>query len=254
LQKVISILIILVFCTQCSVSRKGKSKSKEFGIPLKSGSILQSIEEQNITKKSFFIDKAEFRIISGMGEKTGMCTIKFMPPDKFLVSIKSKAGIEIARVYLNKDSVMLNDRFNKKLYYGSASDLKTKYGLTAAVLPVILGDYINEETVDEKKLECINGTIGLDAVIKGTKIQYRIDCKYAKCILAAPENERNSIGLKIEYSSFFESGGINIPGRIDISEKQNGTRIEIKILKIVIPWEGSIEFIPGRQYEKIHLL
>ena len=41
---------------------------------------------------------------------------------------------------------------------------------------------------------------------------------------------------------------------LNISEKQTNTRIEIKILKIVIPWEGSIEFIPGKQYEKIHLL
>ncbi len=189
-----------------------------------------------------------------MGEKNGMCTIKFIPPDLYLLSIKSKAGIEIARVYLNEDSVMLNDRFNKKLYYGSASDLKKKYGLTTAVLPVILGDYINEMIVDEKKLECSDGKLDMDAIIKDVKIRYSIDCKYCKCILTVPENEQNSIGLKIEYSSFFSSGGMNIPGRIDISEKQNDTRIEIRIIKIIIPWEGSIEFIPGRQYEKIHLL
>jgi hypothetical protein len=254
LRKIVSILIVLVFCTQCSVSRKEKSKSHELSVSERGDNILQSVEDQNITKRSFFIEKAEFRIIGSMGEKTGMGTIKFMPPDIFLVSIKSKAGIEIARVYVNSDSVMLNDRFNKKLYYGSASDLQKKYGLTASVLPVILGDYINEMTVDKRKMECINGELGLDAVVKDIKIRYRIDCRYAKCIITSPENGRNSTDLKIEYSSFFRSGGINIPGRIDISEKQNGTRIEIEIQKIVIPWEGSIEFIPGRQYEKIHLL
>jgi hypothetical protein len=177
-----------------------------------------------------------------------------MKPDKFLVSIKSRAGIEISRIYVTEDSILLNDRLNKKLYYGSASDLKKKYGLTMSVLPVILGDYINDDRMDEANQECKNGTLERNAVIGDIKLRYNIDCKYAKSILTAPENERNVAGMKIEYGNFFMYGGINIPESIDISETQNNTRIEIKILKIVIPWEGSIEFIPGRQYEKIHLL
>ena len=58
-------------------------------------------------------------------------------PDKFLISIKSHTGIEVARIFLTGDSIMINDRINKKLYYGSTSYLKNKYGLTTAVFPVI---------------------------------------------------------------------------------------------------------------------
>jgi hypothetical protein len=254
LRKITWILIIFVFCSGCFVGRKRKNNIEAININAESGNILQSIVNQNITKKSFFIDKAEFRIVSGGGEKSGIGTIKFILPDKYLVSIKSNAGIEIARIYLNGDSIVLNDRFNKKLYYGSASDLKRKFGLTTSILPVILGDYINNEIGNESNPDCIDGKINIDAIINDIRIKYIIDCKYGKSIMTSPANDRNSSGMKIEYSNFFRSGGINIPGLIDISEKQNNTRIQIKIQRIMIPWEGSIEFIPGRQYEKIHLL
>jgi hypothetical protein len=244
----------LVFTVQCSVNRKGKSYTKGTSIETESGSILEKVVKQNITGSNFFIEKAEFSINSAAGEKDGIGTIKFMLPDKYLVSLKSKAGIEIARIYLTEDSVMINDRLNKKLYYGSASDMKRKYGLTTSILPVILGDFINDLEGSVEKPECKDGFLNMSAVIKDIRIKYSIDCKYGKCIQTLPANELKTNGFKIEYTDFINTGGINIPGKISISEKQNNTRIEIKILKIVIPWEGSIEFIPGRQYEKIHLL
>ena len=64
----------------------------------------------------------------------------------------------------------------------------------------------------------------------------------------------NDNGLQIGYSQFFKISNLNAPGKIEISDKQNNTVIEIRIQKIVIPWEGTIDFIPGKQYEKIHLL
>jgi hypothetical protein len=132
--------------------------------------------------------------------------------------------------------------------------LKKKYGLNASMLPVILGDYVNDEKIVENRVDCNGGKLNIEALVKDIKLSYDIDCKYSKNILTEPANFINEIGMKIEYGSFFISDGINIPGTIVISERQNNTRIQIKILKIVIPWEGSIEFIPGRQYEKIHLL
>ena len=37
-------------------------------------------------------------------------------------------------------------------------------------------------------------------------------------------------------------------------QNQTNTTIKIKILKIEIPWKGNIEFVPGRDYEKMELL
>ena len=39
-----------------------------------------------------------------------MATIKYELPDKYLISIRSKAGIEAARIFITKDTVLINDR------------------------------------------------------------------------------------------------------------------------------------------------
>jgi hypothetical protein len=254
LYKITGILILYVLCSGCSASRKQEKVREADALTVLSGDIYKNIVNQNITNRSFFIDKAEFRVFGDGGEESGIATVKFKNPDKYLVSIKSKAGIEFARIYLSEDSIFINDRLSKKLYYGSASYLKTKYGLTTAVLPIIFGDYVNDEILKDKKPECIEGKLNLDAIIKDIKIRYIVDCKYGKSILTIPSGEGKSGGLKIKYDKFFNNSGINIPGTVEISGPQNNTRIEIKIRKIIFPWEGSIEFLPGKQYEKIHLL
>jgi hypothetical protein len=245
---------MMVLCSGCSVSRKQGRTSEKDTIQVPGGDIYESLINQNITNKSFFIDKAEFRINGSGGEKSGIATIKFKTPDKYLISIKSKAGIELARIYLSEDSILINDRLSKKLYYGSASYLKSKYGLTTAVLPLIFGDFINENIYDNNKPECKEGKLKMEAIIKDIKIKYVVDCKYGKSILAMPANEEISGRMNIEYGKFFMNNRIYIPGIVNISENQNKTRIEIKIQRIIFPWEGSIEFVPGKQYEKIHLL
>ena len=59
---------------------------------------------------------------------------------------------------------------------------------------------------------------------------------------------------KLSIVTFLKVNEINIPGKIEISERQSSTTIEIKIQKIITPWEGTIEFIPGKQFKKIRLL
>jgi len=69
-----------------------------------------------------------------------------------------------------------------------------------------------------------------------------------------PEDNIEENELQIRYSEFFKANNIYAPGKIEISDKLSRTIIEIKIVKIVSPWEGTVDFVPGKQYKKIHLL
>jgi hypothetical protein len=254
LRKIVYILVILVLSVSCSVSRKKKRAGIDSTNPVSSVNLYESILNQNLTARSFFIERAEFKIVSGDEEKSGIGTIKFLMPDKFLITIKSHTGIEVARIFLTGDSIMINDRFDKKLYYGSASFLKNKYGVTTAVLPVILGDYVNDIKLDSSSVKCREGLLNVDAVIKNLKIKYQISCENGKSMVATPEPDFYDNGIEIKYSEFFRVNNLNAPGIIKISDTQSKTVIEIRIQKITIPWDGTIEFIPGKQYEIIHLL
>jgi hypothetical protein len=253
LRKVIFILIVIILSSGCSASRKqrrNKSEKRTYS----NVELIKSIANQNLTSRSFFIQKAEFTIRTEQGEKSGLGSVKFLMPDKFLVEIKSKTGIEVARIFLSGDSILVNDRFNKKLYYSSASFLKDKYGLTTSIVPIALGDFVNELKLDSSMIRCRDGKMNINGAVKSVKINYQIDCVLGKSILAIPEDTVSESLLKIKYSEFFRANDINTPGKIEISEEKSNMTIEIRILKILSPWEGTIEFVPGKQYQKIPLL
>jgi hypothetical protein len=254
LRKVAFILIVIILSVGCSVSRKQRKNLTAGFNSSNINELVQSIVSQNLTSRSFYIQKAEFRIKTEQGERSSLGSIKFLMPDKFLIEIKSKAGIEVARIFLSGDSILVNDRFNKKLYYSSASILKNKYGLTTSLLPVALGDFVNEKKLDSSMIKCIDGKVNIEGAVKSVKVNYLIDCELGKSILTVPEDNINENILEISYSDFFRTNEINTPGKIEISEKKSKTTIEIVIMKILSPWEGTIEFIPGKQYQKIPLL
>jgi Domain of unknown function (DUF4292) len=254
LRKIAYILLVVITTAGCAVSRKHKRGNNEEGKLSESVMFYENIVNQNITSRNFFVERAEFKIKTEDGEKFGVGTIKFKIPDKFLISIKSRTGVEVARIFLTGDSIMVNDRFDKKLFYGSTSYLKEKYGLTTSILPVIFGDYVNDNKNEINKMECTDGKLNLEGIVNDVRIKYEIDCEYGKSILTIPEDNLNESELTIKYNDFFKADNINIPEKIEISDRQRNTVIEIKIEKIVIPWNGTIEFIPGKQYEKIHLL
>jgi len=253
LRKVAYILIIAILTVGCSASRKVKRKNISNENLHKYDNTYHGILNQNITARSFYVERADFKIKSEDGEKSGFGTIKFLMPDRFLISLKSNTGIEIARIFISGDSIKINDRIDKKTFYGSTSFLKKKYGLTTSILPVILGDYVNDMNPDSVRINCIDGKSDVEGTVKDVRINYLIDCEKGKSVVTEPDKNANEYGLQIKYSDFFVSGDINIPGNIEISDNQRNTTIEIRIQRIVIPWEGTIEFIPGKQYEKINL-
>jgi hypothetical protein len=254
LRKVAGILFLLIFSFACSVNKlKRESKIDQHAVG-SSDSLYYYILNQNLTSRSFFIERAQFTIKSPNIDKSGIGTIKFQYPDKYLLSVKSNTGIEIFRILITNDSVQVNDRIDKSYLYGSSQFLRNKYGLTNALLPVLFGDYINDVKIKKSETGCLKGFVEIEGSVRNMDVRYNIDCRYAKSV--AFESLENVFASKVSitYSDFFKLNGIYIPGLIKILDKQTNTEIGIKIEKVTSPWNGPLEFIPGRQYNKLPLL
>lgn len=251
--KISFILFLLIVSSGCSVIRLGGNRNYGLSNEIISGKLFESIKKQNITINNFFIQKAEIQIFSQEGTQKVLGSIKFERPDKYLISIKSRAGIEAARIFISDDTILINDRINRKQYYGSTQYLKSKYGITTSVLPIIFGDYITDNFSDNKAV-CSDGKLNIIGTVDGMKIKYVIDCKKGKIILAIPENRLNEEGIEIQYSDFFKNGNVLSPGKIEIKDFQRETTVGIKIQKRESQWNGKIEFVPGNRYELIRLL
>jgi len=254
LRKVIFILIIVIIFTGCSLFKNtAKSISGDTILPY-SDNILENVKELNINNKGFFIQKAEIEVLTQSGKETFLGNIKFEKPGRYLISLRNRAGIEGARIYINNDTLLINDRINKKLYFGTTLYLKRKYGLTQSMLPLIFGDIILDNSCDTNHSKCTENRIILNCSISGIMLNYIIDCNKRKTISVSMLDNNKNNGVKISYNNFFSAGNVRLPEKVQLEYPINGIIIKIKILKVDLDWDGSLKFVPGKGYDLIELV
>lgn len=243
-----------IFLGGCSVTRNIEKGALENSNKVLSLSIAESVKFQNLTDTSFFIQKAEIEVINKDGKEKFIGTIKYEKPDKYLISIKSRTGIEGARIFISKDSILINDRINKKIYFANSFYLKRKYGLPLSCFPLIFGDIVLEKNCDTGQIRCSEDKMNIDCLVNGLRLRYDIDCKKRKVILVNQMDNFVQDGIKIRYESFFKLGNMFFPGIVELEDNQYNTTIKIKFSKIEFPWNGNVKFVPGKGYELIELV
>lgn len=217
-------------------------------------SINERVARQNLSAKGFFIQKAEIEYTADGKKETFLATIKFVFPDRYLISFKSKTGIEGARIYINKDSVLVNDRINKITYFVNTLFLRRKFGIDQNFLPLVYGDLIDNSFKYSLKNQCVNGTSVIERNIHGVRLHYIIDCKKGKSESVEVASSTKDSSLKIEYQGFRKILNFLYPGEINLNYIKNNIRIRLMIKKIEFPWNGAIKFLPGKGYQITELL
>jgi hypothetical protein len=250
LRKIALILIVGILFTGCSVTKKNISSEAI----IKSENILQDLVSQNLTNNNFFIQKGEIEFVNSGEKQRFLFTMKFQKPGKYLISLRSKTGIEGARIYISGDTILVNDRINKRLYTGNSVYLVKNFGLSQSFLPLLLGDFLTDGKGDKPGENCVGGKLNFDTQVKGLLLNYILDCSKRKTAGVEQKNNFIQNGAEIRYSEYYRVGQILIPKIIEFEENQFNTKLVIKILKVESPWQGSINFIPGKDYEKIELL
>jgi hypothetical protein len=246
--------LLPILIAGCSViGKSGKSQPLNYSNDA-SINILESTKSQNITNTGFFIQKAEVEIISTEGREKYLASIKFERPDKYLISVKSRTGIEGARIYMSNDSILVNDRINKKLYSGNTFYLKRRFGLTSGFMPLILGDVIFDKNCDMSNEKCDGNKIITACHVKGVILNYEIDCNKRKVVIVNQTGSFDNNIIKLRFDNFINVGSNLIPKLIEFEDSQFNTVVKIKVLKVEVPWSGSIKFIPGKGYEIIELV
>lgn len=254
MQKIALILVIGYFSLiSCSVFKHTAKTEIEKSDKLFTVNDLEKVEDRNITNQNFFITKADIEIYGSEGTEKAILSIKYLFPGEYLLSIRNRTGIEAARIFISKDSVLVNDRINRKLYYGSRADLVEKYGVDQSIIPILLGDFVTGDYVNEKSGICMNGSLERICNVGGITINYILDCKRLKVISAVAKSGKTGEPIKLNFSGFKKGDKFVIPGEIEIKNIRKIEKIILKIRKLEYPWEGSIDFIPGSRYEALPL-
>ena len=148
----------------------------------------------------------------------------------------------------------MNDRINRKLYYGTSIYLERKYGFSQSFLPLIFGDILLDKKCRISKEKCVDDKMNVICQLTGVPLEFSIDCKKRKLMTVDQITGINKEGMSMRYSNYFNAGNILIPKIIEFADNKYGIAVKIKISKVQSPWSGSISFIPGRGYELIELL
>lgn len=253
MQKKIIILFSLFCLSGCTVFRSQKQDEDLKSASISSQIKLTDVESQNLTNKSFYIQKAKVEIISAREKQSILASVKFINPDTFLISIRSGSGIEAARIYLNRDTILINDRINKILYYGSQRAALKKYGISNKIFPIVFGDMVMSESIKPEIVNCVNEYFLIDSYLGNYIIKYLIDCNKRKIKSLSLTDETEGKSAKFEYKEFLKISNKYIASKIIIHDYMKLDIVNIEISKIESTWKGQIEFIPGKNYELVEI-
>lgn len=247
--KKITTYFILLFFSGCSVF-----KIQDGGNAINKTYVdIEKIKKGNLTNNSFYIQRADIEIYSDGERRTFLASVKFNRPDTFLISIRSKSGIEAARVFLTNDTLLVNDRINKTLYYGSGDDLIFKYGFSGYFVPLLFGDFIFKSENVNDSVNCNEGVLNIISNYKKNGIKYCIDCYSERILSVQIVNEIETRPVIIEYLDSKKKDKIDYYSKVQLSNIKGFERILIKYEKIEVPYKGYTEFIPGKNYEWVRI-
>ena len=103
--KVIFILSVVIVSAGCSVFQKAERSEYKSSGEANWNTIEKLVVKQNLTTHNFFINKARIGVVTNDVKESFLATIKFIYPDTFLVSLRSKTGIEAARIFFTNDTI-----------------------------------------------------------------------------------------------------------------------------------------------------
>ena len=253
-KKIIISLIALIIVAGCSVKRKTLSSTRDYDF---TSAMLRvsDVAELNFTAQPFFISRADINIVGDDISQRAVATIKFAQPDSFLITVRGVGilGIvEAARIFLTSDTILINDRLNSTLHYGSNKYLSARYGFDLMFFPVLLGDLITG-TQSLQGINCSGETAVFREFRQDYVINYFIDCATRKTKKATIETGLAGDNITIEFNDFAEEGKMIFPRHIRINNFANFALLEMKIERVEFGDNSGIEFIPARNYNQVEI-
>ncbi len=252
--KLISIAFIISFLgIGCSVLRKA-SPSQEFqDESIVDSVVLKRVERNNFSQGGYFIKSAEIEVYTEKQRDNIVATVRFSHTGGYLISLKSRAGIEAARVFIGRDTLMINDRINKVLYAGGPEYIERKFFIPELVFPLIFGDFVKISAGEKTDSVCIDGKLNYRSNNANMSVSYIIDCKLGKTVRAFVDTGSGKGRITLLYYDFQKTGDLTYPGKIEVSGLPDKMTLKIVVNSIEFPWIGDINFVPGNRYEIVRL-
>lgn len=195
--------------------------------------------ERNISDKDLIISRARIQYKSDEINRTVSGFIKYSKKGELLLSLRSVAGIEVARVFINSDSIKVHDKINNLLYIQSLIYLKDKYGIGHDDIVLLWGD-LPSPLISLPSTEDKAGDLNYSLRRGETSYSLEFDNEYLK-LKKTELSHINGNNTRFKFEDYNNEHGLVYPrnveliinnGEIEINIKYSGAKSEkIKSMK-----------------------
>jgi hypothetical protein len=249
---ILSICYILIFFNQGCVVKKGIPVVRTAG-EMSENEIVKLVVKNNLTSNSFYLKKAIVDYSDSLNSISFLLSVKYDGQGKYLFIARTLTGIELYRLFLDRDTFLLNDRLNKQIFQGDESYLRKKFGIGYGELNFMFGDFSDSGNLKSDGNPCIEGKKVFYTYNNNLVVKQEVNCYVGKLNKALITNGLQHVSLDIICSRFIKSNELNYPEDISVKKSDGELEIAVKIESIESPMVEKIEFIPGNNYEIIHM-
>jgi hypothetical protein len=252
------LVLLLVACT--SARRTQSSVVKPVDANLK----FKTAFSNRITYKSLIINNIEGEVKINGNQNSFSCTVKSVNDSLLVISVNSLLGIEVVRVFITNDSVLILDRTKREYAAVDFKNMIKKYSdflSVSAIKDILIGNIVNEFSVlNFSPLQlgpeyCKFGSVS-NATINGEKNELIVNYVLNTASMKPVEFTWKSgkLSFHVIYSDYKVSHEILFPGKISL--EAGNKEMEI-ILEIAIGNIKEIEnpnsniFIPDGYKRKL---
>lgn len=244
---ILSTFLVAFFLSNGCIAKKGlidSSKSSD----VTDKAFLESVEAKNISNNSFYIRKALVTYKDSVNKQSFSVSIKHNENDQYLAIVRSIAGIEIYRLFLSEDTLLINDRLNRRLLIGSESHLTRKIGLSFDSLVLLFGDFFMTQGMESDESGCVSGVRKFKDYAGLIPLDVEVSCSLKKVTYAQFALNKSNFSGEIKFNEFKQVKSLTYPRSVYFYSDNSGMEIEFQILGIESPWNETLEFIPGNNY------
>lgn len=246
------LVIIELIVTACSVSKKSTGYINDSGRSKDVDRVILNTYSKNITDLGFYIQKGKLQMKEGNKKINFFYSVKYGRKDVYLMSIKAFNGYEALRIFINNDTILINDRVNKELLYGSRNDFEKMTGIPVEFLKICFGDIVDYTRGSVSNVKIDGNELIITGIIFGIETVTNISTENCKVSKVKLSNVYNKEEITVDYKKY-KGDGHKIPVETIIYDSKRSVQLIIKNQKFIVPWYGDIDFVPGVNYKKRHI-
>ncbi|MFO7852513.1 MAG: DUF4292 domain-containing protein [Bacteroidota bacterium] len=244
----IALLVGIIIISSCHRYRVYETTPRTGAYEIAANKLVRGVELNNIMNEAVAINKITINYSEGGRNRKFRANMKYNGNDSILLSIRTFAGIEAARVLVEKEKITINDKINKVCYQGLTEIIGRRYGLDFELIKILFGD-IGEPNIIGRKVMCVEGIAKVKEEEEGKDMEYTIDCNIKK--LKAVKGTLGLNGSRIIglFKDYQYENGVLYPATIVWEMEEEGTLINLEVNNVKRTERNNLIFRVNEDYE-----